>query len=60
MAFTDDHDTKRAAFIEAARPLMKFLCENYHPHVTVIVTPVDAELLEGTLCTGEIMDYVRD
>jgi len=60
MAFDDEHDKKRAEFIEAARPLMKFLCENYHPHVSVIVTPVDAELLEGVLCTGEIMDYVRD
>lgn len=34
-------------FEEAARPLMKYLCENHHPHVTVIVTGNTCELLEG-------------
>jgi hypothetical protein len=47
-------------FEEAARPLIKWLCENWHPHVKVIVTPVGAELLSGEETTGEIMDYVRD
>jgi len=43
-----------------ARPIMQFLNENFHPHVTVIITPTSAELLEGLCSTGEIMDYVRD
>jgi len=47
-------------FEEAARPLIKWLNENYHPHVTVIVTPTSAELLEGLQSTGQIMDYVKD
>lgn len=47
-------------FEEAARPLIKWLCENWHPHVKVIVTPTGAELLSGEEITGQIMDYVRD
>ena len=30
---------KLAEFESLARPLMKFLCENFHPHVTAIITP---------------------
>lgn len=51
---------KKDALLEAARPLIKYLCENHHPHVTVIVTPTGAELLEGKQSTGQIMDYVKD
>lgn len=47
-------------FEEAARPLIKWLCDNWHPHVKVIVTPVNAVLVEGIESTGEIMDYVKD
>ena len=35
-------------FEEAAKPLMKFLCSLSHPHVTVMVSPTDAELLESS------------
>jgi hypothetical protein len=38
---------KEEDFRKAAEPLIKFICENYHPHVTVIVTPLGAEVLEG-------------
>lgn len=34
-------------FLEACKPLMKYLSENYHPHTTVIVTATEAELMEG-------------
>lgn len=34
-------------FEEAAKPLMKYLAENHHPHVKVIVRGASAELLEG-------------
>ena len=47
-------------FEDAARPLIKWMCENKHPHVTAIVTPTNAELMEGQISTGQIMDYVRD
>lgn len=47
-------------FEQLARPVMSYLCENYHTHVTVVITPTNAELLEGQMSTGQIMDYVRD
>lgn len=42
------------------RPLMEWLCENYHPHVMITVTSTSAQLFEGVLSTGQIMDYVKD
>lgn len=47
------------AFLEACKPLMKYLCENYHPHVTVIIDGTRAELVEG-LKTAKCDDYIRD
>ena len=47
-------------FEELARPMIKYLCENYHPHVSVIITPTTAELLEGLKSVGVIDDYIRD
>lgn len=47
-------------FKKAALPLIKYLCENHHPHVTVIVTPTSAELLEGVKFTDNITDYLVD
>lgn len=47
-------------FQAIVRPLIKWLNDNYHPHVTVIVTPTNAELVEGLKSTGPIMDYVKD
>ena len=51
---------QKAEFEALTRPLIKWLCENYHPHHTVIVTPTSAEMLEGVCCTGQVLDYVRD
>jgi len=47
------------AFLEACKPLMKYMCENYHPHVTVIIDGTRAELVEG-LKTVKCDDYIRD
>lgn len=33
---------------EAAKPLIKFLAENFHPHVTAIVQSDRAEILESS------------
>ena len=49
---------KISEFEEVVKPIMKFLCENYHPHVTVIITPTNAELFEGKMSTGQILDYL--
>lgn len=47
-------------FEELVRPVIKWLCENEHPHVKVIITPTGAELLEGPIGTGLIEDYIQD
>lgn len=36
-------------FQQLSRPLMTFLAENYNPHVTVILTNSEAELVEGLM-----------
>lgn len=57
---TKSNPENLVGFREAALPLIKYLCENYHPHVTAIVSPTGAELLEGKQSTGEILDYIKD
>lgn len=47
-------------FEELTKPILKYLCENYHPHVTVIITPTSAELLEGLKTIGYVDEFVRD
>ena len=47
-------------FETLARPLIKWLNDHCHPHHTIIITPTNAELLEGVCSTGEITDYLRD
>ena len=51
---------QQEAFKVAALPMIKWLCENVHPHHSVIITPTNAELLEGSCSTGEILDYLKD
>lgn len=41
--------TKQEQFETLAKPLIKFLNDEYHPHVTIIITPGSAEILEGAL-----------
>ena len=47
MIFTKEQTKK---FEEAARPLMKFLAENSHPHTKAIVDSTSAEAVEGICC----------
>ena len=51
-------EARRIAFEEAARPLIKYLAENYHPHVTAIITGTSGELLEGLCNLGKVFDYL--
>jgi hypothetical protein len=53
-------EQKMNEFEEKVRPVIEWLNENYHPHVSVIITPTNAELLEDKYSTGKIMDYVKD
>ena len=50
---------KGETFESVARPLMKWMAENQHPHTTTIVRSDTAELVEGLKCikTGE---YIVD
>jgi hypothetical protein len=47
-------------FEDVVRPVMKYLCENHHRFVMVIVTRINAQLLEAQKLTGQILDYVVD
>ncbi len=49
----------RAAFEAVTRPVVEWLCANRHPHVTVVITPTGAELLEGTTAYTTT-EYLRD
>lgn len=45
---------------EAAKPLLKLLCAEYHPHHTMIITGTSFELLEGVCSEPKIFDFVVD
>jgi len=45
-------------FEELSRPMIKYLCENYHQNVTVIITPTSAELFELLINIGRVEDYI--
>lgn len=50
---------KLEAFRKAAEPLVKYLCENHHPHTYVVVEPTGAELLEGS-ARVKIEEFILD
>ncbi len=52
-------EKQRKEFEALVRPVIKFLCDNYHPHVEVVITPTRAELLEG-VCSIVTTDYIKD
>ena len=52
-------DKQRDEMLEAAKPLMKWLAENFNPHMMAIVHAADIELLEG-IATSGTLEYVDD
>ena len=52
-------ELKSNDFESACRPLMKYLCENHHPHMKVIVEGNCAVLLEGEKCFNT-NEYILD
>lgn len=52
-------DEQRERFESIARDLMRWLCESGHPHMTIIITPISAELLEGSIGI-QSSEYVKD
>ena len=47
------------SFTEAAKPLIKWLNDNGHPHMTILVTTTHAELLEGVVVINTD-EFVKD
>ena len=45
--------------LEAAKPLIKYLSENYHPHNICIVDSIGAEVLEGQAVV-KTEEFLRD
>ena len=56
MAFTND---KRQEMLEAAKPLIKWMNENCHPHCKAIVDQIDVRLTEGIACVGT-NEFLKD
>ena len=52
-------EEKRKEFDSVAKPLIKWLNDNCHPHVSVIVSPSSAELCEG-ICIHNTDEYIKD
>ena len=50
---------QQAQFEAVTRPVMEFLNNNCHPHVTVVVDGTRAELSKG-VCAFATMDCVKD
>jgi len=52
-----ENQEKYTGFDEAVRPAMKWLAENCHPHMKIVIESNVAELVEGqkTLVTDEYL-----
>lgn len=53
------NEKEQAEFNEVVKPVIKWLNDNCHPHVTVIITPTGAELTEGVMAVNT-MEFVKD
>jgi len=56
MIFTEE---QRKQFETAARPMLEFLNNNCHPHVTVEIDCTTAAIYEG-VCAFITEDYLKD
>jgi len=48
-----DEEKKKKEFERAAKPLIRFLQRNYHPHVAAYVDSCSAELLDGVCVVND-------
>lgn len=55
----DMNTEKMTSFEEAAKPLIKWMAENVHPHHSAIVTCTDAELLMSE-CVVKTEEFLKD
>lgn len=40
---------RKESFTKVIEPVIKWMCENTHPHSTIIIDHTHAELLEGAI-----------
>lgn len=40
-------ESVESEFEQLSRKLIKYLCENHHPHTTILISPTGAEIVEG-------------
>lgn len=38
---------EKLSFEEIVKPVMKWLAENHHPHISIVIDATHAEMLEG-------------
>ncbi len=50
---------QRQEFEQLARPLIKFLNDNGHPHMHIVITTSDAEISEGVTAFSTD-EYIKD
>ena len=60
MKTTEQAQKELRELTDSAKPLIKLLAENYHPHHTVIVTSTGVELLEGKMSNPNITEFLKD
>lgn len=53
-------DWKTELLEKAAKPLIEFLNNWYHPHAKAIVHPTGVEVMEGVLMSKEITEFILD
>jgi len=54
----DKIEREHSELRNAVDPAIKYLNDSFHPHATIIVTPTGAEVVEGCLSTGQVLDYI--
>jgi len=52
-------DEQRQEMLEAAKPLIKWLDDNCHPHCRAIVDQLNIELVEG-IAMNETDEFLKD
>lgn len=52
-------EEQKSQFEELSKRLIEWLCVNGHPHMTVVITPTSAELLEGVVGV-QTTEFVTD
>ena len=59
----DTPEKRKAKMVEmeeAAKPMIKYLAQNHHPHTTAIVTATGVEIVDGVMSNPNITEFLRD